>query len=303
MGVSTETAAAIPGAIENGWGTEEFAALIAPSRVANERYLSFIAKTQRLSATPRTAHAIVSYHQELDARDLLPLIRVPTLVIHNSSSKTTLPIENARFLADHIEGARLIELAGGDDVLFGTESSDEFVDYVQEFLTGARPHTESDRVLATVLFTDIVGSTARAAELGDREWRRLLDEHDAVVREQIDVFRGRLINTTGDGVLATFDGPARAIRCANALRSSVGRLGIEIRAGLHAGEVELRGEDVGGIAVHIGARVAANAAASEILVSSTVKDLVAGSGIDFVGRGSHALKGVPGEWQLFAVKS
>jgi class 3 adenylate cyclase len=302
-GYPPETAAAFAGVIESLWGTEKFAAMVAPSMTANDRFLSWVARTQRLSATPRMAAAMIAYQSELDARDLLPLIRVPTLVLHNRGSKMGMPIGAARFLADRIEGARLLELAGPDDLLFGTQGGEEFVDQVEEFLTGVRRPTDTDRVLATVLFTDIVGSTERAAELGDREWRRLLDEHDALVRDQVDAFRGRLIKTTGDGALATFDGPARAIRCARTMRSSVRTLGIEIRAGLHAGEVELRGDDVGGIAVHLGARVAAKAAASEILVSSTVKDLVAGSGLDFEERGSHSLKGVPGDWQLFAVTS
>jgi class 3 adenylate cyclase len=302
-GLPRETTSAITRVIESGWGTEDLAALIAPSMKANERFLAYVARTQRMAATPHTAAAIVAYQQELDSRDLLPLIRVPTLVMHNRGSTMGLPADNHRFLADRIEGAKLVELAGPDDLLFGTPTGDQFVDRVEEFLTGTRRRVETDRVLATVLFTDIVGSTERAAQLGDRKWKEVLNAHDAIVREQIEAFRGRYVNTTGDGLLATFDGPARAIRCARAITEALRSLGIEIRAGLHTGEIELRGDNVGGIAVHIGARVASLAAPSEVLVSRTVTDLVTGSGIEFDDRGVCDLKGVPGEWRLFAVRS
>ena len=198
-------------------------------------------------------------------------------------------------------GARLIELPGDDHLPF-VGDQDEILDEVEEFLTGVRRGPEPDRVLATVLFTDVVGSTERAAELGDQRWQVLLAQHHALVRRELDRWRGREIDTSGDGFLATFDGPARAIRCACAIRDSVGGLGLEIRAGLHTGEIQLVGDDVAGIAVHLGARVAALAGDSEVLVSSTVKDLVAGSGIEFEERGEHELKGVPGEWRLYAVE-
>jgi class 3 adenylate cyclase len=221
---------------------------------------------------------------------------VPTLILHRTGDQFS-PVEQSRYLAERIPGARLVELPGEDHA--GWEGdADAGNDEIEEFVTGHRPVREPDRVLATVLFTDIVGSTERARELGDRRWRELLDRHDATARAQLERFQGRLVKTTGDGLLATFDGPARAIRCATSLRE---QLPVLIRAGLHTGEVELRGDDVGGIAVHIGARVAALAGASEVLVSRTVKDLVAGSGIEFTDRGVHTLKGVPDEWQLYAV--
>jgi class 3 adenylate cyclase len=204
-------------------------------------------------------------------------------------------------VADNIADARFVEVPGSDDFMWAGDP-DAVLEEIQEFLTGVRPAPEPDRVLATVLFTDIVGSTEEAARRGDRGWRDLLDQHHALVRRELERFRGREIDTSGDGFLATFDGPARAIRCAGAISAGVRSLGLEVRAGLHTGEVELVGSDVAGIAVHIGARVAALAGAGEVLVSSTVKDLVAGSGIEFEDRGVHALKGVPGEWRLFAVE-
>jgi class 3 adenylate cyclase len=238
---------------------------------------------------------------QIDIRSTLSAVRVPTLVLHRTGDLDT-SIAEGRYLADHITGARFIGLPGADHLPWAGDQ-DEILDHVEEFLTGARPATQFDRVLATVLFTDIVGSTKRASELGDRRWRDLLQRHNAAVRHELDRFRGREIKTVGDGFLATFDGPARGIRCACAIRDAVGGLlGLSIRAGLHTGECELIGNDVGGIAVHIGARVAARAHSSEVLVSSTVKDLVAGSGIEFVERGTHRLKGVPGAWRLFTVQ-
>jgi len=237
---------------------------------------------------------------QIDIRQTLSAIRVPTLVLHRSGDLDT-SIEEDRYLAAHIPGARFVDLPGADHLPW-VGDQDTLVDEVQEFLTGTRPAAEPDRVLATVVFTDIVASTERAAELGDRRWRDLLFSHHAIVRRELERFRGREVKTVGDGFLATFDGPARAVRCACAIRDGVGELGLSIRAGLHTGECELIGDDVGGIAVHIGARVAATARAGEVLVSSTVKDLVVGSGIQFVDRGSHRLKGVPGSWRLFAVQ-
>jgi len=235
-----------------------------------------------------------------DVRPVLPTIQAPTLVLQRVGDQFS-NVQQGRYFAEHIPGARLVELPGEDHA--GWEGDqDPGNDEIEEFITGHRPVHEPDRVLATVLFTDIVGSTDKAQALGDRRWRDLLDQHDEVARAQLDRHQGRLVKTTGDGLLATFDGPARAIRCASTIRDEVRPLGIEIRAGLHTGECKLMGDDVGGIAVHIGARVVGKAGAGEVLVSSTVKDLVAGSGIRFADRGLHLLKGVPGEWHLFTVE-
>jgi class 3 adenylate cyclase len=236
---------------------------------------------------------------DIDVRPALETIAVPTLVVHRTGDRS-LPVEGARYLADRIRGARLAELPGDDHLPF-VGDQDAILDEIEEFLTGVRRGVETDRVLATVLFTDIVGSTDRAVQLGDRAWRDLLDSHHLAVRRELDRWRGTEVDTVGDGFLATFDGPARAIRCACAIRDSVRRLGLEVRAGLHTGECEVQGDTVAGIAVHIGARVSALAGAGEVLVSSTVKDLVAGSGIEFAERGEQELKGVPGRWRLYSV--
>ncbi|HZU79708.1 MAG TPA: adenylate/guanylate cyclase domain-containing protein, partial [Acidimicrobiales bacterium] len=236
----------------------------------------------------------------VDVRGVLPLVRVPTLVLHVRENPLLVPAYG-KYLAEHIDGAKLVELPGGD--LFPTSDVHLMVEEIGEFLTGSRPVDEVDRVLASVLFTDIVGSTERAASLGDQRWRSVLDRHDALTREQLRRYHGREVNTTGDGFVASFDGPARAIRCARAISESVAALGIDLRMGLHTGECEVRGDDLGGLAVHIAARVGALAMPGEILVSGTVKDLVVGSGIEFVDRGEQALKGVPGTWKLFAVKT
>jgi len=254
----------------------------------------------RRSASPGAAAALMRMNTQLDVRDVLPTIQAPTLVLHRADDRDA-SVEEGRWIAARIPGAKFVELPGAAHILWA-ENTDVVVDEIEEFLTGVRRGPEPDRVLATVLFTDIVGSTARAAELGDQRWRDLLTSHHAVVRSELARFRGREVKTAGDGFLATFDGPARAIRCACAVRNAVRSLGIEIRAGLHTGECELMGDDVGGIAVHTGARVAASAAPGEVLVSSTVKDLVAGSRLRFADRGTHDLRGVPGEWRLFAVE-
>jgi pimeloyl-ACP methyl ester carboxylesterase len=259
-------------------------------------------RAERLSASPGGARALFEMLGDMDVRGVLPSVRVPCLVIHGASgSMGSMFVDHGRYLAEHLADARLVVLEGIDHYPWFA-NADAIVAEVEEFLTGARHAREPDRALATVLFTDIVGSTARAAEMGDQRWRDLLAHHHALVRRELGRFRGREVKTVGDGFLATFDGPARAIRCACAIREGVRPLGIEIRAGLHTGECELMGDDVGGIAVHIGARVAASAAPSEVLVSSTVKDLVAGSGLRFADRGTHDLRGVPGEWRLFAVE-
>jgi class 3 adenylate cyclase len=238
---------------------------------------------------------------ELNVREILPTVRVPTLVVHHSDDPFV-PPEMGKDVADHIEGAKFVELPGRNFYHFVEPWRDSFQE-IAEFLTGHQAEVADDRVLATVLFTDIVDSTRRAAEIGDRDWHALLDAHDAIVRSQLARFRGREVNTSGDGFLAMFDGPQRAIRCAMAIRDAVQALGIQVRAGLHTGECEVRGDDIGGIGVHIGARVSALAGANDVLVSSTLRDLVIGSGLEFEDRGAHTLKGVPGEWHLFAVAS
>jgi class 3 adenylate cyclase len=238
---------------------------------------------------------------ELDIRALLPTVRVPTLVVQYTND-SFIPPDDGKYVADHIPGAKYVELPGRN-IYHYVEPWRESFQHVAEFLTGERADVADDRVLATVLFTDIVDSTRRAAEIGDRDWHALLDAHDAVIRSQLARFRGREVNTSGDGFLAMFDGPQRAIRCAMTIRDAVQSLGIEVRAGLHTGECEVRGDDIGGIAVHIGARVSVLAGPNDVLVSSTLRDLVIGSGLEFEERGAYELKGVPGEWRLFAVAS
>jgi class 3 adenylate cyclase len=237
-------------------------------------------------------------NSQVDIRPLLPSIRVPTLVVHRRGDLDS-KVEEGRYIAAHIPHARFVELPGEDHLPW--VDPDQILDVVEEFLTGVPRAPEPDRVLATILFTDIVGSTERAGALGDRQWRAMLDGHDRIARQEIDRFQGRLVKSTGDGVLAIFDGPGRALRCASALRNDVRSLGIEIRSGLHCGEVELREDDVGGIAVHIGARIASMAEPGQVLVSSTVKDLVTGSGMSFNDLGEHQLKGVLGMWKLFSL--
>ncbi|MFY9588578.1 MAG: adenylate/guanylate cyclase domain-containing protein [Actinomycetota bacterium] len=303
VGLPQEQAEALINLVAEGWGTEELGALSNPSLAEDPEYLRWVAKFMRAAATPRVAESQLRYFAGLDARAVLPLIRVPTLIMHTNNFMFV-PIDQGRFIAEQIAGARFVELPGADWAPFMEAASAKIVlDYIEEFLTGVRRAPEPDRVLATVMFTDIVGSTQRAAELGDQRWKELLDRLDRVTRGEVEKFGGRLIKMTGDGHLATFDGPGKAIRCARSLVELAQAMGIQIRAGLHTGECELRGTDVGGIAVHIGARVASLAGASEVLVSRTVTDLVAGSGIEFDDRGAHELKGVPGEWRLFAVRA
>ena len=287
-------------AFERSWGQGMAWPMWAPSRADDPQLKEWGARFERLGGSPGAAVALFRMAAAIDIRKVLPAIRVPTLILHRTGDQA-LPVMDSRYMAEQIPGAKYVELPGMDHVWF-VGDADAILNEVQEFLTGVRPAPEPDRVLATVLFTDIVGSTQRAAELGDRRWRDLLDSYYALSRRELGRFRGREIKTMGDGFLATFDGPARGIRCACAISDSVGQLGLAIRAGLHTGECEMMGDDVGGIAVHIGARVATEATAGEVLVSSTVKDLVAGSGLQFEDRGSHALKGVPEEWRLFAVE-
>jgi class 3 adenylate cyclase/alpha-beta hydrolase superfamily lysophospholipase len=281
------------------WGKGLTTAGVAPSRAGDPEFMDWAARLERLAASPATIAKIIKLIGEFDVRDVLPSIRVPTLVAHRRND-TFINFEHALYFAEHIPGARLLELEGTDS-LFSIGDNDAFLGEVEEFLTGTRHEREPDRMLATVLFTDICQSTERAAELGDARWRDLLGRHDELVRHALGRHRGREVKHTGDGFLATFDGPARAIRCAASIAEGVHQLGIEVRSGLHTGECEVMNGDVGGLAVHIGARVMGAAGPSEVLVSSTVKDLVVGSGIDFEDRGHRELKGVPGEWRLFAV--
>ncbi len=299
FGMPREHAESLLSLIEREWGQGvAFEALVA-SQSDNEAMRQWWRRYQRLAASPGAAVTLLRSAFETDARGVLGAIRVPTLILHRAGDPFTGP-EHGRYLADHIAGARYVELSGSDHLFFA-EDTDRLIAEIREFLTGVREAAEPDRVLATILFLDAVGSTARAAELGDRRWRDLLDRYHAVARRELTRFRGVEIDTAGDDVFATFDGPARAIRCASAVVEAVGRLGIELRAGLHTGECDVTGHKVSGIAVHTAARVAGQARANEILVSSTVRDLVAGSAIRFRDAGRRALKGVPGEWQLFAV--
>jgi class 3 adenylate cyclase/pimeloyl-ACP methyl ester carboxylesterase len=283
------------------WGTGEDQHVINPDMPWNEEIRATWARHDRLAASPATHALVMPLVVEVDVRAVLPTIRVPTLVIHHADDALVLP-EQGKDVADHIPGAKYVELPGRNVYHFVEPWRSSFQE-IYQFLTGHQAEVADDRVLATVLFTDIVDSTRRAAEIGDRDWHALLDAHDAVVRSQLARFRGREVNTSGDGFLAMFDGPQRAIRCAMAIRDAVQALGIEVRAGLHTGECEIRGDDIGGIGVHIGARVSALAGANDVLVSSTLRDLVIGSGLEFEERGSYELKGVPGEWRLFAVAS
>jgi class 3 adenylate cyclase/pimeloyl-ACP methyl ester carboxylesterase len=281
------------------WGTGEYQHLLNPDMPWNDEIRAAWARLERLAASPATVALMFPLVTELDIRAVLPTVRVPTLVVHHADDPFV-STTSGQFVADHLAGAKYVELPGRNMHHFVEPWRQSFKE-LSQFLTGHQADVEEDRVLATVLFTDIVGSTRMAAQLGDSNWRALLDAHDAVVRSQLARFRGREVNTSGDGFLATFDGPQRAIRGAMAIRDAVQPLGIEVRAGLHTGECELRGEDIGGIAVHIGARVSALAQANDVLVSSTLRDLVIGSGLEFDDRGAHTLKGVPGEWHLFAV--
>jgi class 3 adenylate cyclase len=286
--------------IDAEWGKGLWLDVYAPSVAADPEFARWWSHYQRVAASPAMAKAVVRLAAEIDIRDVLPAISAPTLVLHRSGDFLW-PVEGARFVAESIPGARLVELAGEDHFPFAGDV-ELLLDEVESFLTGTRHAPEPDRRLLTVLFTDIVESTEQLAELGDRRWRGLLERHDALIRAELKRHGGREIKTTGDGFLATFEGPARAIECAQAIVAGAGSLGIEIRAGVHTGECEVVGDDVAGIAVHIGARVGALAHSGEVCVSGTVKDLVAGSGIEFSERGTRELKGVPGEWPIYRVE-
>jgi class 3 adenylate cyclase len=299
IGFEPEYADRLISGVEDSWGTGSRLADGIPSRAGDERFRRWMAKVQRSIASPRTVHVFLRSMFEVDVRSLLPLVQAPTLVLHRRDFRL-LPIEHGRYLAEHIPNARLVELPGADGPL-AWEYPEVTLGHIEEFLTGVRGSVPPTRVLATVLFTDIVASTERAAELGDRRWRELLQVHDDLGTRLVEQGGGRVVKSTGDGLLATFDGPGRAIGCAVALRDQLADIDVQIRAGLHAGEVELRGDDVGGIAVHIAARIMAEAGPGEVVVSRTVRDLVAGSDRQLEDRGSHQLKGVAGDWQLFAV--
>lgn len=284
--------------VREEWGSPVGLDLWAPSAVGDAGFERWWARFLRQGTSPAGAMALMDLYTEIDVRAILPAIDVPVLFLHRRHDHL-IPARQSRYMAAHVPGARYVELSG-EDHLAALGDQDEMLDEVEEFLVGSRVATESERALATVLFTDIVGSTEIAARLGDSGWRQLLERHDALVRRQLGLYRGREVKTMGDGFLATFDGPARAIRCACALRDELDGIGVEVRAGIHTGEVELIGHDVGGIAVNIGARIGALAGAGEVLVSSTVRELVVGSGLEFADRGVRPLKGAPGEWRLFA---
>jgi class 3 adenylate cyclase len=286
--------------MRSGWGRGVFLDLVAPSRVGDEEFRQWWARYQRVGASPGTVVSMRKMLAEIDVRDILQSIRAPTLILHRGETHWN-RVEHGRYLAEHIPGAKYVELPGVDHFSF-LGDSEAVLREIEEFVTGTAGPPESGRVLATMVFLDIVGSTNRAAELGDKGWSELLESHRVIVRRELERYRGVEVDTAGDGFFATFDGPARAVQCADVIREAVGPLGIEVRAGVHTGEVEDRKEGPAGIAVHIGSRVLAEAAPGEVLVSSTVKDLAVGSGLEFEDRGLHALKGVPDEWRLFAVR-
>ncbi|SEF12535.1 Adenylate cyclase, class 3 [Rhizobiales bacterium GAS191] len=290
---------AVSKAREGRWGQGDLVDVFMPSLAHDQELRKFVGRLERASASPKAVQVISLMSRDIDVRHVLPTISVPTLVLHRTGE--AIKVENGRYLAQHIKSARYVEFPGVDHIPWVGDAN-AVLGEIEEFLTGGRHESEADldRVLATVLFTDIVGSTARAVELGDREWKDLLSQHHTLVREQLQRHRGREINTSGDGFLAAFDGPARAVRCGQTIADGVKKLGIHIRAGVHTGECQVIGEDLGGIAVHIGARIGALAAPDEVLVSSTVRDLVAGSGLRFEARGNHVLKGIPGDWHLLA---
>ena len=285
--------------IEQSWGTGASLPYFAPTKASDPILKEGWARYERLGASPSAVISLTRMNSEIDVRHILPAIRVPTLIIHREGD-TRVSVEAARYAAREIPNAKLIELPGIDHLIW-VGDTDAITDAAQEFLTGSRADVEADRVLATVLFTDIVGSTKRAAELGDRSWNTLLAQHDTIVRRELTRFRGQELKALGDGFMATFDGPARAVRCASAVVDAVRPLGIEVRSGLHTGEIELTSSDAKGIAVHVAARIAGLAHGGEVLASQTVRDLVAGSNLHFIDRGPHRLKGLSEEVRLFAV--
>ena len=302
IGLSHEEYEALSRVASEGWGTapEASAQYFYPSQGSDPRFLQWMTKLQRAIASPTALMHYAMAGAEADARPLLSSIQVPTLVFHRVDS-APVPLEHGRYLAEHIDGAKLVELQGGDSYPY-FEDAESTISALEEFLSGTKHQASTDRILASMLFTDIVDSTLRVKDVGDQQWKSLLDLHDDLSQRVVTAYGGRVVKSTGDGVLALFDGPGRAIRAADEFREQLDQLGLPIRAGIHTGEVELRGDDVGGIAVHLAARVMAEGGPGEILVSSTVRDLVAGSGIGFVDRGMHSLKGIEDDRQLYAVE-
>jgi class 3 adenylate cyclase len=287
--------------VENSWGSTAYGELEVPSRIDDEQFQRSFARANRLTFSPATAAAMFRWVGKVDIRSALSSVRAPTLVIHSARS-AVLRVEHGRYLARNVPDARLVVRDGYSNFLLSRPDCDEVLDQIEEFVTGVRPVHDEARVFAAILFTDFVESTPKLVELGDTAWRELLDRHDLHVEHELSRYRGRKVKWTGDGLLATFDGPARAVRCARALIDAVRPLGIELRAGVHAGEVELRNGDIGGISVHIGQRISAMAGPGEVLVSRTITDLVAGSGLRFTARGECELKGVAEAWQLYALR-
>lgn len=287
------------GRIDQSWGQGESLSAFAPTKATDERFKQWWARFERLGASPSAVITLMRMNSQIDVRHILPAIRVPTLVLHRSGD-TRVNVEGGRYLAANISGAKYVEFPGIDHVMWAGNVN-PLADEIEEFLTGTHSESEPDRVLATVLFTDIVDSTRKAEAMGDRGWHALLDEHDRIVRDAIDRFRGREIKTLGDGFLATFDGPARAVRCASAIIDALHPLNLDIRCGVHTGEIEMKGDDIGGIAVHTAARIASLADGGNVLVSRTVRDLVAGSNLQLEERGDFALKGLSERMPLYAV--
>ncbi len=288
------------GYFDHAWGSGELSGRVAPSLASDSALRDWFRGHERLGASPSAAMTLMRMNSGIDIRHVLPTIRVPTLVLHRSGD-TFVDVAGGRYLGTHIAGARYVELEGNDHLPW-IGDADAILDRIEEFLTGSVAVVERDRVLATVMFVDMVDSTRTAATLGDKAWREVLDRYHRAIAHEISRSRGRIIKSTGDGVMATFDGPARAIRCGLALHEAIASLGLSLKIGVHSGEIELIRDDIGGIAVHVAARVAALAGAGEILATSTVKDLVSGSGLCFSHCGSQSLKGVPGEWSIFAVE-
>jgi class 3 adenylate cyclase len=300
IGLSVDNVEAILDLFALQWGTAELVTLVAPDLAQDKELVELLARQWRSALTPRAAGALWRTLLEADVRDALSSLQAPTLILHATESDIV-PLSHGRYLADHIAGARLLERPGRATG-FIPASYPATAEHVAEFLTGTISPVAIDRMLTTILFSDIVSSTTQLVDVGDEAWRRVLDDHDRVVREQLRLYRGREINTTGDGFVVSFDGPARGIHCAQAITEALATLGLEVRIGLHCGECEVRGDDLVGLAVHIAARVGSLAGPGEVLVSGTVRDLVAGSDIDFDGHGEHVLKGVPGSWKLFSVR-
>jgi class 3 adenylate cyclase len=298
MGLPDEVVDAFVQMSSTEWGGGSMLELIAPSHAQDPPTQEWYAQVEKLQVSPAQSAALNRMSADTDVREALGLVQAPTLVLHRQGDRL-IDIAHARYIAEHVPGARMVELEGEDHAFFS--DPDELLDEIEEFITGHRGEGIGDRVLTTVLITDIVASTEKARELGDHQWRQVLDQHDRVVRRQLDRFGGRLIKTTGDGLMATFDGPAKAVLCASAIRDGVKALGLDLRAGVHTGEVEVRGDDIGGIGVHIAARIATAADPGQVWTSRTVRDLATGSGIEFRSIGLQSLRGVGEDWELYTV--